>query len=142
VDSDGLIDFIIVEDNEDHSALIEKILKSEHLLNRLHIFEDAETALEYMRNPDEQRHQVIFIDINLPGMSGLELLERLKDDSYLKRIPVAILTTSDSDSDRTTAFNLLANSYITKPFDFQKFRQIIEDMRLHWGIFNKTSITD
>lgn len=133
-----MLDFVLVEDNEDHAVLVKKTLASAEIPNEIRVFETAEYALRYLRDPRESMPQVVLLDINLPAMSGLELLQEIKKDSALKRIPVVILSTSDADVDRLLAYDLGANSYLTKPVDFHAFRRMIKDFGLYWGKWNRS----
>ena len=132
-----LLDFILVEDNEDHAVLIEKTLRSERIANVLKVFGDAESVLEYLGQEGAPHPQAILADINLPGMNGLELLKAIKSRPRLKNIPVVILSTSDAETDRLKAYEYTANSYLTKPLDFDKFRNMVRDMGLYWGVWNQ-----
>ena len=131
------LDLVLVEDNEDHALLVEKTLSAERICNRLTVFQDAESALSHLRSGAAERPQLILLDINLPGMDGLQLLKELKTDENLKKVPVVILSTSDAESDRSRAYAHSANSYLVKPVDFQKFRQMIRDVGLYWGLWNQ-----
>lgn len=135
----ALLDFILVEDNEDHAVLVKKTLAGERVANELQVFGDAESALEHLRDPEVSSPQVVLLDINLPGMTGLEMLKEMKSDAALKSIPVVMLSTSDAGVDRARAYEFAANSYLTKPIDFQKFRMMIKDVGLYWGVWNQPS---
>ncbi|MFK8004152.1 MAG: response regulator [Polyangiales bacterium] len=129
---------MLVEDNEDHAVLVKKTLASAQIPNEVKVFETAEYALRYLKDHRHAMPQVILLDINLPAKSGLELLEDLKKDPTLKRIPVVILSTSDADVDRLLAYELGANSYLTKPVDFHAFRRMIKDFGDYWGKWNRS----
>ena len=131
-----LLDFVLVEDNEDHAALTRMTLKSGRIANGLTVFGDAESALRHLRDPNTRWPPAVLVDIDLPGMNGLELLRELKSDPVLQDIPVVILTTSDAIVDRQTAQKHGANCYLTKPLDFKKLRQMVKDLGLYWGIGN------
>ncbi|MFT5356261.1 MAG: CheY-like chemotaxis protein [Polyangiales bacterium] len=135
----SLPNFILVEDNEDHAVLVRKTLASEEIANKLTVFGDAESALEHLRDPQTATPQVILLDINLPEMTGLELLKVLKSDGRLKTIPVVMLSTSEAEVDRLKAYEYAANSYLTKPVDFQNFRKMIKDVGHYWGVWNRPS---
>jgi CheY-like chemotaxis protein len=133
------VHLILVEDNEDHSALVRKSLRSQRVLNPLSVFEDAESALAYLRGGGLPPSSVILLDINLPGMDGLELLSILKSDPRLESLPVVVLSTSDAKADREAAYQRGANSYLVKPLDFEKFREMIKQVGLYWGVWNRPS---
>lgn len=136
----NLINFILVEDNEDHAMLFRRTIEAERIANTLLIFEDAESALHHLRSPNAAMPQVILLDINLPGMTGLDLLKILKSDAALKHIPIVMLSTSDADADRLAAYEYDVNSYLSKPLDFAKFRQMIRDMGYYWGVWNQPPV--
>jgi DNA-binding response OmpR family regulator len=128
---------MLVEDNEDHAILIRKSMQAECKENTLEIFVDAESALEYLKAKELGKSYIVILDINLPGMHGLELLREIKSDHKLRGIPVIMLSTSDSETDRAKAYEYSANSYLTKPVDFEKFCQMIKDLSFYWGVWNR-----
>ena len=79
---------------------------------------------------------VVLLDLKLPKIDGLEVLERIKNDEQLRKIPVVILTTSDAERDRAQAYNSHVNSYVVKPIDFEQFQNMIRDLGFYWAIWN------
>ena len=136
-ESPALLDFVLIEDNEDHAMLVQKTLRVERMVNQVHVFKDGETALKALRSGEVQRPPVILLDLNLPGMSGFEVLKELKSDLDLKTIPVVVLTTSNAERDRAKAYAYAANSYLTKPVGFEQFRRMIKDAGFYWGVWNE-----
>jgi CheY-like chemotaxis protein len=128
---------MLVEDNEDHAILIKKIMQAECTKHTLKVFVDAESALEYLKSKELNEPHVVILDINLPGMHGLELLREIKNNEMLRNIPVIMLSTSEAETDRAKAYEYLANSYLTKPVDFEEFCHMVKDMFFYWGVWNR-----
>lgn len=103
--------------------------------------DDGAKAIEYLHNEGEYadagKPDFILLDLNLPKLSGHEVLNRIKSDDALQSIPVIVLTTSANEKDRAKAYRYHANSYLTKPTDFQKFQDMIHDLRTYWAEWNK-----
>lgn len=139
--SKQLIKFLLVEDNEDHAELVRLTLQNERISNELIHFMDGESCWSYLSHQLEESEihlpDVLLIDINLPGLSGIELLRRIKNHPGLKQLPVIVLTTSDAESDRERAYEEHVNSYLVKPLDYTKFQKMVTDLGLYWGIWNK-----
>lgn len=138
---DKFIHILLVEDNEDHIALVQKTLRKERIANSIDAARNAEDALLYLRKEgayaDKPLPDVILLDLNLPGMNGLELLQKIKEEDLFREIPVVILTTSDAEADKLRAYRLNANSYVTKPLRCDSFRTMIKDLGLYWTVWNE-----
>ena len=80
---------------------------------------------------------MVLLDLNLPGMSGHDLLKEIKENDQLKSIPVVILTTSDGETDRAEAYQHYVNSYLVKPINADQFERMVSDLGLYWGLWNK-----
>lgn len=136
-----LIHFLLVEDDDIHAHLVMRSLKKARISNRVSRVPDGSEALAFLRNQgkyaNEAHPDVILLDLKLPKISGHEVLHTIKHDDHLKSIPVVVMTTSDAESDRTRAYEHHANSYVVKPLDFDKFRQLVNDLCLYWGVWNK-----
>ena len=130
------IQILLIEDSPSDANLTIKRLKTAKVLNELHWVEDGETAMEFLHNKgeyaDAPRPDLILLDLNLPGMDGREVLQEVKIDSNLQRIPVVILTTSADEHDVLRAYNLKANCYITKPVEVQHFLSIVGLIEDFW----------
>ena len=104
--------------------------------NRLSVVEDGVEALEFLRrqgrHADAPRPDLILLDLNLPRKDGRQVLQEIKTDDSLKRIPVVILTTSKSEEDVLRAYDLHANCYITKPVDFNRFMEVVRSIEDFW----------
>lgn len=130
------IHILLVEDNEGDVVLTLEALKEAKLKNKISVVRDGEQAMEFLykegRFAFEDVPQLILLDINLPKMDGKEVLNRIKTDPHLKKIPVVILTTSSSEKDILEAYNNHANCYITKPVDLNKFIDVIHTIEDFW----------
>jgi CheY-like chemotaxis protein len=130
------IEILMVEDNSDDADMMAEALQQEDERARVRVVEDGDAALAYLqrRGPfaGVARPDLILLDLNLPKKSGHELLAEIKADPELKRIPVIILTTSSSDLDVMSSYNLGANCYITKPLDLDRFTSIVGAIDKFW----------
>jgi CheY-like chemotaxis protein len=120
-----LIDVLLVEDDEGDILMTREAFEFYKITNPLHVVTDGEQALQFLRRTgayaDAPRPGMILLDINLPRLSGLEVLAELKKDPDLLTIPVVILTTSQADEDILRSYKLHANAYVSKPVDFENF---------------------
>jgi CheY-like chemotaxis protein len=130
---------LLVEDNPLDLDLTLRAFASQKLTNPLLIARDGEEALAFIPRWEagEICPVVILLDLNLPKVNGLEVLQIIKSHPDFKSIPVVILTTSAESSDVKTAYQLGANSYIIKPVDFDKFIEVAKNIELYWTILNK-----
>jgi CheY-like chemotaxis protein len=130
------IEILLVEDNPGDARLTREALKDSKLNNQLYVVEDGVEALTFLRNEGEfanaPRPDIILLDLNLPRMSGRELLEIIKADDVLKTIPIVVLTTSDDERDIVMSYALHANCYITKPVDMNQFVTIVKNIKDFW----------
>lgn len=130
------IEILLVEDDPGDVRLTREALKGSKLRNNLHVVEDGEEAMEFLRKEGEfaesPRPDIILLDLNLPRKDGREVLEEIKEDSDLRRIPVVVLTTSENDEDILISYNLHANCYITKPVEMKQFVQIVKTIEGFW----------
>lgn len=134
--ADSVIDILLVEDSPTDALMTREALEASKLLNRLHLVEDGEQALEFLRQrgpfASAPRPGLILLDLNLPRKSGRELLEEIKSDPDLKAIPVVVLSTSKAEEDIARSYGLHANCYITKPVEFQRFVDVVRSIREFW----------
>lgn len=133
--------FLLVEDDATHAKLVKLALSEEQDDVTLDWVSDGEQALAYIGRQaqfsNKPRPDVILLDLNLPRVDGHEVLRQIKDDPDLRTIPVVILTTSSTHSDKTRAYQNHANSYLTKPLDFDDFHQMVRDLKLYWTVWNQ-----
>ena len=130
------IEILIVEDNEGDVGLIEEVFEEAKIKNNIHVAEDGEEAMLYLRGKGKflgsPRPDIIILDLNLPKKDGREVLREFKEDENLHNIPVIVLTTSNAEKDILRAYDLHANAYITKPLDFDQFIKVVESIGNFW----------
>jgi chemotaxis family two-component system response regulator Rcp1 len=130
------IEILLVEDSAADVRLTKEALKEAKVRNVLNVVDDGVKAMEYLQQKgnyaDATRPDLILLDLNLPRKGGREVLEEIKIDPNLKRIPVVILTVSRAEEDVLHSYNLHANCYITKPVDFPKFMDVIKSIEDFW----------
>ncbi|MBI2863747.1 MAG: response regulator [Chloroflexi bacterium] len=134
---------LLVEDNPDDVKLTLRALDKARISNKVVVVVDGAEALEYLngtgkhagRDPRDLP-QVILLDLKLPGMNGIEVLQRIRSNDQTKLLPVVILTTSSEERDMIEAYSLGANSYIRKPVDFQQFAEAVQHLGLYWLVLN------
>ena len=137
---DDVRPILLVEDNPMDVDLTLRAFRRRKLTNEILVARDGEEAIDLMEewNNGKSLPIVILLDINLPKVSGLEVLKAYKANPITQRIPVVMLTTSKEDKDVGEAYKLGANSYIVKPVDFSKFIEIAEQIELYWAVLNFT----
>jgi CheY-like chemotaxis protein len=123
---------LLVEDDIVDAMAVKRAFNSLHVKNELAHVNNGEEALDYLKNKDNPKPQIILLDLNMPRMSGIELMKIIKIDDYLKNIPVIILTTSKADQDRIETFNLGIAGYIVKPVDNSSFIDVINKIHQYW----------
>lgn len=130
------IEILLVEDNPADVRLTKEALKEAKVRNNLSVVEDGVEAMEFLsqqgKYADAPRPDLILLDLNLPKKDGREVLEEIKQDSSLKRIPVVVLTTSQAEEDILRTYNLHANCYVTKPVDLDQFITIVKSIEDFW----------
>ena len=139
--ADQLVEILFVEDRADDVELTVQALKSAHITNRIHIERDGAAALDFLfctgkhaqREPCT-RPLMILLDLDLPKISGLEVLRRIKTDPRTRSIPVVVLTGSKHDRDIAASKRLGAEAYIVKPVDFQNLSAVTPQLSLHWAL--------
>jgi two-component system response regulator len=136
---------LLVEDNPDDVKLTLRALKKSRIANEVVVARDGLEAMEYLngtgkfagRDPNVLP-QVVLVDLKMPRMDGLELLQRIRSDEKMRLLPVVILTTSSEERDRVESYKLGANSYVRKPVDFNQFVEAVEHLGLYWLVLNET----
>lgn len=133
-----LVHILLVEDSPTDVMLTREAMEQYKVLNPLDIVEDGVDAMDYLKargkyaGREPVRPGLIILDLNLPRMSGREVLYELKQDPELRNIPVVVLTTSKSEEDVVKSYCLHANCYITKPVDFAKFIDVVRSINEFW----------
>ncbi len=133
------VTIVMIEDDEGHARLIEKNIRRAGINNGIRHFLDGTTALEYMFNdpagPAKNGPALILLDLNLPDMSGTDILAQIKDDaSPIRRTPVVVLTTTDDKIEIQRCYDLGCNVYITKPVNYESFAQAIRQLGLFLSV--------
>ena len=138
------IEILLVEDSEADVKLALHALRAEQLTARIHVARDGEEALEVLvkcaSNAIKEHEPVpklILLDLKLPKVDGLELLQRIKESPATRMIPVVILTSSSDEEDMCKCYLHGANSYIQKPLDYDSFRKIVKDLCAYWLVLNQ-----
>lgn len=130
------IEILLIEDNSGDARLLKEAFKDIETQCNISIVKDGVDALKYLYKKDEffnsQTPDLIILDLNLPKKSGIEVLKEIKFDEDIKDIPVIVLTTSSSEKDIKTAYQLHANSYLKKPVDLDEFEQVVKTIEMFW----------
>ena len=137
---------LLIEDNPDDEELTLLALKKSNILNEVVVARDGAEALEYLygtgrytRRDPSHLPQIILLDLKLPKMGGLEVLQRLRSDPLTQLIPVVILTSSSEEEDIITSYRLGANSYVRKPVEFHRFVDAVSNLGLYWLLVNEVA---
>ena len=129
---------LLVEDNPDDVALTLRALKKNNIANEVIVAKDGIEALDYLFGDNAASvPAVILLDLKLPKIDGLEVLERLRKDERTKFAPVVVLTSSKEEQDLVRSYKLGANSYIRKPVDFIQFSEAVRQLGLYWLVLNE-----
>jgi CheY-like chemotaxis protein len=127
-------EILLVEDNPIDREITLGVLKKHDFANKIHVVEDGEEALKYLfdiadtRGYSNDKVKMILLDLNLPKVNGLEVLQKIKSDNRTKNIPVVVLTSSAEEFDIVESYNLGVNSYILKPVNMKKMIDAIKEM--------------
>ena len=142
--STQVVEILLVEDNPDDEELTLHALKKVNLVNQIDVVRDGAEALEYIfctgayeKRVVENGPRLILLDLKLPKVDGLEVLQRIKADQRTRMIPVVVLTSSREERDIVESYQLGVNSYIVKPVDFEQFMQSIGQVGLYWVVINQ-----
>lgn len=131
-----MIEILLVEDNPADIRLTKEAIRESKIANNLNIVKDGVEAIDFLKNngkySNATRPDLILLDLNLPKINGFEVLNKIKQDRDLKRIPVVILTISDNHEDLLRAYDLYANCYVNKPMDITEFYKIVKSIGNFW----------
>jgi len=135
---------MLVEDNPDDVALTMRALKSHNITNDVIVARDGVQALDYLFGtpsgaPLAELPAVVLLDLKLPKVNGMEVLQRIRSDERTRLLPVVILTSSDEERDVIEGYSLGANSYVRKPVDFVEFTKAAQQLGLYWLLMNRTA---
>jgi CheY-like chemotaxis protein len=131
-DRESTIVLLLVEDDPGDVTMTREALSEAKVLHDLHVVDNGEAAIAFLRQEppyaDAPRPDLIFLDLNLPRMDGREVLALVKSDESLRRIPLVVLTTSDSQDDIARSYDLHANAYVTKPVGLESFLTAVQQI--------------
>src|SRR4030042_4409943 len=125
---------LLIEDDDVAVRTVKRAIRDLKVTNQLVSIGDGEEAIEYLRTENTTKPCIILLDLNMPKMDGAEFLKIVKADKALKKIPVVILTTSNSDRDVIESFELGAAGYMVKSVDYEKFVETIRAINLYWTL--------
>ena len=125
---------LLVEDDTVDVMTVKRVLKDIQVTSELVPAGDGEQALAYLRDDGNAKPCIILLDLNMPKMNGIEFMRIVKADEALQRIPIVVLTTSNSDQDISKSFELGAAGYMLKSVDYKKFVEIIKTIDLYWTL--------
>lgn len=134
---------LLVEDNPDDEALAIRALKKNNITNDVFVARDGAEALDYLMGTGMREGYgpinpvLVLLDLKLPKMNGLEVLERLRADERTRLLPVVILTTSDEETDLVKSYELGVNSYVRKPVNFTEFTEAVANLGVYWLLLNQ-----
>ena len=137
------IEILLVEDNPNDEELTLYALKKNNITNQIQVVRDGAEALEYLFCTGAYAHRrineppkVVLLDLKLPKVDGLEVLEQVKTDPRTRAIPVVVLTSSQEERDIVESYQLGVNSYIVKPVDFEQFIEAVRQLGMYWMLLN------
>ena len=133
------LDILLVEDNPNDAELTQRALRKTEIGARLLVARDGAEAIERVLT-EGLRPRVIFLDLKLPKIDGMEVLRRIRADERTKQIPVVVLTSSQEERDINESYKLGVNSYVVKPVEFDKFYKTVSDLGTYWLVLNKTPL--
>lgn len=132
---------LLVEDNKDDEELTILGLRESHIQNKIDVVRDGAEALDYIFQRDKYKDielpQLVFLDLKLPKVSGLEILKQIRSNPQTKHLPVVIFTSSKEEEDLIESYNLGANSFIQKPVGFEEFSKAVNYLGLYWLVLNQ-----
>ena len=137
------LDILLIEDNPEDVEITLRAFHKHHIANKIHVVRDGEEALEclfstgrYAERSPCQNTRLILLDLKLPKVDGLEILQKVKSDPRTRHIPVVVLTSSREEEDLAKSYNFGVNSYVVKPVDFAQFSDAVRQVGLYWMLLN------
>lgn len=125
---------LLVEDDTVDAMTVKRAFKEINVVNPLVRAENGEEAIDYLRNPANDRPCIILLDLNMPVMNGIEFLRVIKADEQLRRLPVIVLTTSEEQQDKVNSFSMSVAGYMAKPVDYRQFVEVMRSIDFYWTI--------
>lgn len=144
MNEDQQVEILLVEDNPNDASLTMRNLKKGNFLNKLYWVKDGQQALDFLyctgdyAARDEDDHpKLILLDLKMPKVDGIEVLQRIKSDERLRVIPVVVMTSSNEQPDVTESYRLGVNSYVVKPVEFGAFAEAVAKIGMYWMMLNR-----
>jgi two-component system response regulator len=141
------VEILLVEDSKSDAEMTIRALRKNHIINYIYHVKDGAEALDFIFARGSYTHRtiencpkVILLDLKMPKVNGVEVLQAIKADERTKKIPVVILTSSKENPDIQKSYDLGANSYVVKPVEFDEFMKAISDLGLYWLLINQPPI--
>jgi two-component system response regulator len=145
--TENIVEILLAEDNPNDVELTLHALRRHNLANRIHVVRDGAEALEFIFCTGAYAHRdiahglkVMLLDLKLPLVDGLDVLQRVKGDPRTRMIPVVVLTSSCEERDIVESYRLGVNSYITKPVDFEQFTEAMRTLGMYWVLLNQPPV--
>ncbi|WP_292051041.1 MULTISPECIES: response regulator [unclassified Brevundimonas] len=137
------VKIVMIEDDHGHAKLIEKNIRRANIANDIVHFDNGGDGVDYLLSDEVRNHSsiLILLDLNLPDMSGVDILQKVKGDEVLRRAPVVILTTTDDRNEIQNCYDLGCNVYITKPVDYDAFASAIRQLGLFLSVIQAPTIS-
>lgn len=140
---------LLVEDNPRDEALTLRALKKSNIVNEVVVARDGVEALDYLLGTGthagrdtNMMPQLILLDLKLPKVNGLQVLQRIRTDERIRRLPVVVFTSSSEEEDMIKSYDLGANSYVRKPVDFEQFLEATRQLGMYWLVLNQVAPTE
>jgi two-component system, response regulator len=141
------MEILLVEDNPEDVEITLRAFQKQHIANKVHVVRDGEEALEclfstgrYAESSPCPNTKLILLDLKLPKVDGLEILQKCKTDPRTKHIPIVVLTSSREEQDLIQSYNFGVNSYVVKPVDFLQFTDAVRQLGLYWMLLNQVPL--
>jgi CheY-like chemotaxis protein len=136
----GCAEILFVEDDPNDIELMLRSLRRHHLATSIFVARDGAEALDYVfgRGGGQDQPKIIFLDLNLPKLSGIEVLRRVKSDERTRAVPVVVLISAKHELDTIESYQLGVNGYIVKPVEFEGFVRAVSDAGLYWMVRNQS----
>ena len=130
---------LLVEDNPSDEELTLRSLKKHNIVNEVVVARDGVEAVEYLLDASKPLPDLVLLDLKLPRLSGLEVLQRIRNEDRTKMLPVVVLTSSSQDEDIVSSYRMGANSYVRKPVRFSDFSEAVRQLGVYWLLINESA---
>lgn len=130
---------LLVEDNKKDELLTIRALKKNNVANRIDVARDGQQAVDYLLDTERDLPAIVILDLKLPRLSGMEVLQRIRAEPRTALLPVVMLTSSDEKLDMTEAYKSGVNSFVSKPVNMDEFTLAVKNLGMYWLLLNKTA---